>query len=185
MQRRRREERAAAEAPPVKAEERAAAPKAKKRKPPAAEALPPPKRAKPAPAPAPARRPAPVPRRPSGAAEDGGFVSLAEAVAGCGGGWAVVADPPLALGPHLLGRRLAMKGVGARGESWCWGRITQWLPPGSPYHAEVAWGGRQTELRDTRLELPMYCASAQLALDIGSSGWCLLEGAEPPPRRRR
>lgn len=158
-------------------------PKAKKRKPAAAEA-PPAKRAKPAHAPAPPRRPA-APRRPAEVQEDGGFVSLAEAVAKCGDGWAVVSDPPSSVGPELVGRRVVMKGVGSRGESWCWGRITQWLPPGSPFVAEVAWGGGQRELRDTRLEPSMYCATAQLALDIGSSGWCLLQGEEPPPRRRR
>lgn len=80
------------------------------------------------------------------------------------------------LSSALIGRRVAMKGVGNRGESWCWGVVKQFYKPPTEegWNVEVAWGGGQRELRDCRLHPDFYSTDPAEHPDM-TEAWVLLE----------
>ena len=92
-------------------------------------------------------------------------------------GWVVVPEAP-ELSPALIGCRVAMKGVGNRGESWCWGIVKQYYKQTTEegWNVEVAWGGGQKELRDCRLHPDFYSTDPAEHPDM-TEAWVLLEKA--------
>ncbi len=91
-----------------------------------------------------------------------------------GRGFVVEPHPP-PLTAALIGRRVAMKGVGHRGESWCWGIIKQFYKPPTRegWNVEVGWGGGSNELRDCRLHHDTYCAEPEDQAELPDA-WVIL-----------
>lgn len=120
---------------------------------------------KPAPKPAPRARSPPAYTAPQ-------LVTLAACVPK---GYAVEPTAP-PLSAQLINRRVAMKGVGNRGESWCWGVIKQFYKPPTEegWNFEVAWGGGYKELRDCRLHPDFYSTDPAEHPDM-TEAWVLLE----------
>ena len=102
-------------------------------------------------------------------------MNAAAAVRGAGTGFKLEAKCPKIDG-SLVSKRIIMKGVGDRGDSYHWGVVKQVFKRPTPegYNVEVAWGGGTKELRDAIL-----LAEAYVGIDAGKQesevhGWAVL-----------
>ena len=97
------------------------------------------------------------------------------AVKGAGTGFKLEAKCPK-IDDKLKGKRIIMKGVGDRGDSYCWGIVREVFrrPTLEGFNVEVAWGGGSSELRDAILLAETYVGVDAEKQESEVHGWAVL-----------